>query len=69
MLIFLRRLGKQAGVEKVKVHHFRHTFATWAIENEARELDVQQAPLRAQHAGDGAAVLGDPRCGEGSAGP
>jgi hypothetical protein len=23
------------------VHRFRHTFATWAIENEARELDVQ----------------------------
>jgi site-specific recombinase XerD len=37
VLIFLRRLGKQAGVEKVKVHRFRHTFATWAIENEARE--------------------------------
>ena len=25
----------------MKVHRFRHTFATWAIENEARELDVQ----------------------------
>ena len=22
-------------------HRFRHTFATWAIENEAREIDVQ----------------------------
>jgi len=22
-------------------HRFRHTFATWAIENDARELDVQ----------------------------
>ena len=31
----------QQAVEKVKVHRFRHTFATWAIENEARELDVQ----------------------------
>ena len=40
-LILLRRLGRRAGVEKVKVHRFRHTFATWAIENEARELDVQ----------------------------
>jgi integrase len=33
--------GSLAGVEKVKVHRFRHRFATWAIENEARELDVQ----------------------------
>jgi site-specific recombinase XerD len=41
VLHFLRRLGRRAGVEKVKVHRFRHTFATWAIENEARELDVQ----------------------------
>jgi hypothetical protein len=32
---------KQGGVEKVEVHRFRHTFATWAMENEARELDVQ----------------------------
>ena len=28
-------------MEKVKVHRFRHTFATRAIENETRELDVQ----------------------------
>ena len=35
------RLGGRAAVEKVNVHRFRHTFATWAIENEARELDVQ----------------------------
>jgi integrase len=28
-------------VEKEKVRRFRHTFATWAIENEARDLDVQ----------------------------
>ncbi|MFQ5880046.1 MAG: site-specific integrase [Dehalococcoidia bacterium] len=26
---------------KVHAHRFRHTFATWAIENEARKLDVQ----------------------------
>jgi integrase/recombinase XerC/integrase/recombinase XerD len=37
----LRRLGRQAGVDKVHAHRFRHTFATWAIENQARELDVQ----------------------------
>ena len=41
VLIFLRRLGRRAGVKKVKLHRFRHTFATWAVENEARELDVQ----------------------------
>jgi len=37
----LRRLGRLAGVAKVHAHRFRHTFATWAIENQARELDVQ----------------------------
>lgn len=37
----LRRLGKQTGLAKVHAHRFRHTFATWAIQNDARELDVQ----------------------------
>ena len=37
----LRRLGRRADVEKVHAHRFRHTFATWAIEHDARELDVQ----------------------------
>ena len=37
----LRRLGRRAGVHKVHAHRFRHTFATWAIEHDARELDVQ----------------------------
>jgi len=37
----LRRLGLKAGIEKVHAHRFRHTFATWAIEHDARELDVQ----------------------------
>jgi len=37
----LRRLGRQASLAKVHAHRFRHTFATWAIEQDARELDVQ----------------------------
>jgi integrase len=34
-------LGKEAGVPGVHPHRFRHTFATWCIEQRARELDVQ----------------------------
>ena len=37
----LRRLGKRTGIAKVHAHRFRHTFATWAIQHDARELDVQ----------------------------
>ena len=37
----MRRLGRRAGVPKVHAHRFRHTFATWAIQHDARELDVQ----------------------------
>ena len=37
----LRRLGKKTGIAKVHAHRFRHTFATWAIQHDARELDVQ----------------------------
>lgn len=37
----MRQLGQMAGVPKTHPHRFRHTFATWAIENDARELDVQ----------------------------
>ena len=37
----LRRLGREAGVPRVHAHRFRHTFATWAIGHDARELDVQ----------------------------
>ena len=33
--------GPQTGMPKVHAHRFRHTFATWAIEHDARELDVQ----------------------------
>ncbi len=37
----LRRLGDRSGVSRVHAHRFRHTFATWAIEQDAREIDVQ----------------------------
>ncbi|MFA7249637.1 MAG: tyrosine-type recombinase/integrase [Dehalococcoidia bacterium] len=37
----LRRLGAVAGVSHVHPHRFRHTFATWAIRSQAREIDVQ----------------------------
>ena len=39
--VMLERLGRRVGVPKVYPHRFRHTFATWAIEHEAREIDVQ----------------------------
>lgn len=37
----LRRLARVSGVATVHAHRFRHTFATWAIQHDARELDVQ----------------------------
>ena len=37
----LRTLGRETGIAKVHAHRFRHTFATWAIAHDARELDVQ----------------------------
>jgi integrase/recombinase XerC/integrase/recombinase XerD len=37
----LRRVGRKTGLPKVHAHRFRHTFATWAIQQGARELDVQ----------------------------
>ena len=39
--LLLRRLGRAAGVPRVHAHRFRHTFATWAIAHDAREIDVQ----------------------------
>ena len=39
--VILRRLGERSGVRKVHPHRFRHTFATWAIQSGAREIDVQ----------------------------
>ena len=39
--VILHRLERKAGVRGVHPHRFRHTFATWAIESGAREIDVQ----------------------------
>ena len=41
MNVMFTRLGVRAGVSQVNPHRFRHTFATWAIRVNARELDVQ----------------------------
>jgi integrase len=41
MRTIFQRMGERASIRKVRPHRFRHTFATWAVENEARELDVQ----------------------------
>ena len=41
LCVILQRLGERAGVDGVHPHRFRHTFATWAIESGAREIDVQ----------------------------
>ena len=39
--LMLRRLGRRAGVARVPAHRFRHTFAIWGLEHEAREIDAQ----------------------------
>ena len=39
--VMLRRIAEQLGLTKVHPHRFRHTFATWAIQSGAREIDVQ----------------------------
>ena len=39
--VMLVRLGERTHVDHVYPHRFRHTFDTWAIENEAREIDMQ----------------------------
>ena len=41
LCVILQRLGERAAVDGVHPHRFRHTFATWAIESGAREIDVQ----------------------------
>ena len=42
MRTIFQRLGEECGILKVHPHRFRHTFATWAIEQQAREIDVQR---------------------------
>ncbi len=42
MRTIFQRLGEECGITKVHPHRFRHTFATWAIEQQAREIDVQR---------------------------
>ncbi len=42
MRTIFQRLGEECGIAKVHPHRFRHTFATWAIEQQAREIDVQR---------------------------
>jgi integrase len=37
----LSRVGDKAGVENVYPHRFRHSYATWAIRSNAREIDIQ----------------------------
>ena len=39
--VILPRVADKAGLAKVHPHRFRHTFATWAIRANAREIDVQ----------------------------
>ena len=41
MNVMFTRHSLRAGVRQVNPHRFRHTFATWAIRVNARELDVQ----------------------------
>jgi integrase len=41
MRTIFQRLGEECGLAKVHPHQFRHTFGTWAIEQQAREVDVQ----------------------------
>ena len=53
------RLGRRAGVDHAHAHRFRHTFATWAIENHARELDVQYL-LGPLDLGDGCVAIPPP---------
>jgi site-specific recombinase XerD len=39
--VIMNRIAARIGLSKVHPHRFRHTFATWAIRSNAREIDVQ----------------------------
>jgi integrase/recombinase XerC/integrase/recombinase XerD len=39
--VIMNRIAARSGLTKVHPHRFRHTFATWAIRSNAREIDVQ----------------------------
>ncbi len=39
--VIMNRIASRIGLTKVHPHRFRHTFATWAIRSNAREIDVQ----------------------------
>ena len=41
VFVMMRRLSIWTGVPRIHPHRFRHTFATWAIASQAREIDVQ----------------------------
>lgn len=41
LIVLYQRVGRKAGVERVHPHRFRHSFATMAIRQAAREIDVQ----------------------------
>ena len=39
--VIMNRIAARIGLTRVHPHRFRHTFATWAIRSQAREIDVQ----------------------------
>jgi site-specific recombinase XerD len=65
VLIFLRRPGRSGEGEGAPVSAHLCDLG----DRERGQGAGRAAPVGAQHAGDGAAVLGDLRCGEGGAGP
>ena len=67
MNVMFTRHGVRAGVSQVNPHRFRHTFATWAIRVNARELDVQYL-LGHSEPDDGPSLLRDLRLRAGGKG-
>jgi site-specific recombinase XerD len=69
MRTIFQRLGKQASIPKVHPHRFRHTFATWAIEQQAREIDVQFLLGHSTPPSHATSLHRHLRCREGGSGP